>query len=131
MSGLFGGNTSNAQAPVRLVGVQVSTAMYGKPKPLVYGCTKIAANMIDYAGFTSKPTSSGGKGGGGGVSGYNYWSDLILALCEGGASGIVGVQGVWQDKDCYTLSYYGLSLMTGARPQADRRPSLTATPWRG
>jgi hypothetical protein len=104
--------------------------MYGKPKPLVYGCTKIAANMIDYAGFTSKPTSSGGKGGGGGVSGYNYWSDLILALCEGGASGIVGVQRVWQDKDCYTLSYYGLSLMTGARPQAPWASWLSKWPSR-
>lgn len=117
MGGLFGGS-SNATTPVKLAGIQVSTAMYGKPKPLVYGCTLIASNMIDYAGFTSKATSSGGKGGGGGTTGYNYWSDVILALCEGGQSGIVGVQRVWQDKDCYTLSYYGLSLMTGARPQA-------------
>ena len=117
MGGLFG-SSSNATTPVKLAGIQVSTAMYGKPKPLVYGCTLIASNMIDYAGFTSKATSSGGKGGGGQTTGYNYWSDVILALCEGGQSGIVGVQRVWQDKDVYTLSYYGLSLMTGARPQA-------------
>jgi hypothetical protein len=129
MSGLMGGGSSNAQTPVKLASVQVSTSMYGKPKALVYGCTLVASNMIDWAGFTSQATTSGGKGGGG-VTGYNYWSDLILALCEGGASGIVGVQRVWQNKDCYTLAYYGLSLMTGARPQAPWGPWLSKWPSR-
>ena len=130
MGGLFGGGGSNAQTPVKLASVQVSTSMYGKPKALAYGCTLLASNMIDYAGFTSQATSSGGKGGGGGVTGYNYWSDLILALCEGGSTGIVGVQRVWRDKDCYTLSYYGLSLMTGARPQAPWGPWASKWPSR-
>jgi hypothetical protein len=130
MGGLFGGGGSNAQTPVKLASVQVSTSMYGKPKALAYGCTLLASNMIDYAGFTSQATSSGGKGGGGGVTGYNYWSDLILALCEGGSTGIVGVQRVWRDKDCYTLSYYGLSLMTGARPQAPWGPWQSKWPSR-
>lgn len=129
MSDLLGGQ-SNAQTPVKLASVQVSTSMYGKPKALVYGCTLVASNMIDYAGFTSQATSQGGKGGGGGVTGYNYWSDLILALCEGGSSGIADVMRVWQDKDCYTLSYYNLSLMTGARPQAPWGPWLSKWPSR-
>jgi hypothetical protein len=121
MAGLFGGGgSSNATTPVKLASIQVSTSMYGKPKPLVYGCTLLASNMIDYAGFTAHTQKSGGgKGGGGGsTTSYTYTADLILALCEGGASGIVGVNRVWRDKDCYTLSYYGLSLMKGSRPQS-------------
>ncbi len=118
MSGLLGGR-STASAVEKLATIQISTSCYGHPKTLAYGTTRIAANMIDYDDFKATATkSSGGKGGGGGTTGYTYTAGVILALCEGGSSGIVGVNRVWCDKDVYTLSYYRLSLLTGSRPQS-------------
>src|SRR4051812_17963669 len=81
MSGMFGkGSTSSGIE--KLATIQISTSCYGHAKPIVYGTTRIAANMIDYDDFTSKKVKSGGKGGGS-TTGYTYSAGIILALCEG------------------------------------------------
>ena len=116
MSGLLGGgqNTSVDQ----LAGIQLQTSCYGTALPLTYGTTRIAGNLVDYDDFTSySHTQSQGKGGGSSSTSYTYSAGAILALTEGAVSSI---NRVWRDKDIGTLAGYGLTLITGTRPQ---------TPW--
>lgn len=94
-------------------GLQLQTATNVLPVPIIWGMTKTAVNIIYYSNFTSHPqysmtpVSSGGKGGGGGVSyvpqlsGYTYSADLILALCEGP---IAGIGQVWQGQSTFNYS---------------------------
>jgi Putative phage tail protein/Carbohydrate binding domain len=124
MSGMFGGGRKTASSVEKLASIQINTSAYGHAKPLCYGTVRIAANMVDYDDFKSvaqKSSSGGGKGGGGsssGTSSYIYYAGVILALCEGGSSGISNVLRVWNNRDVNTLAYYGLTLLTGARPQS-------------
>jgi len=106
----------NGQKP-DYTGLQLQTSVNTLPIPIVYGRTKVAANVVWYANFQSQAPSSGGKGGlfrspsGGG---YTYSADLIMALCEGPIAGI-GV--IWRDQSTYTLAELGLTLFEGTTPQ--------------
>ena len=111
MGGLFGGGggeTVHNSSPI-IGSLRLQTSARGKAIPLVYGKTRVAANMIWYSDFTAIPhtttTSSGGggKGGGGGGGGstnttYTYTAAVILALCEGA---INSIPRIWADKDVY------------------------------
>lgn len=105
-------------------GLELQTSVSTLPIPIVWGKTKLAANLVWYQNFQAYAGGGGGKGGGGkggmfggGASGavaYTYSADLILALCEGPIGGI-GI--VWKDQSIYTLPYLGLILYNGSTPQ--------------
>jgi hypothetical protein len=96
-------------------GLQLQTSVNTLPIPIVWGRTKVAANVIWYANFQTHG-SGGGKGGmfRSPTSGYTYSADLIMALCEGPVSGI-GI--IWRDQSTYTLAELGLTFFDGATPQ--------------
>ena len=110
MGGLFGGPSiqpQNTVAPIA-AGMRVQTSAYGLTIPVVFGRTRVAANLLWYGDFTPIPhttTSSagggGGKGGGGGSTGnsqttWTYTASFILGLSEGP---ITSVNGYWKDKE--------------------------------
>ncbi len=112
MGGLFGGGSSqdvNNSAPI-VSSLRLQTAARGRPIPLVYGKTRVAANLVWYSDFTPIPHTTtqssgggGGKGGGGGGgttsnTTYTYTAAVILALCEGA---INSIPRIWADKDVY------------------------------
>lgn len=87
MAGLFRSGRTNKTPPA--TGIRVTTSLQGQPRAIVWGQTRIPANLIDYAGFTAKKTkTSGGKGGlaGGGGKGssgtYDYSASVIASLGE-------------------------------------------------
>jgi hypothetical protein len=117
---------ANKNAKPDYTGLQLQTSVSTLPIPIVWGQTKIAANVIWYENFRAQAEGGGGKGGGGkggmfggAVAGnsYTYSADLILALCEGPINGI-GV--IWKDQSITTLSLLGLTFYNGTTPQ---------TPW--
>jgi hypothetical protein len=122
MSGLrslFGGKSGPTVTP-DYTGLQVQTAVNALPIPIVWGVNKIAPNLIWYDNFRSvaQTSGSGGKGGGSGggnVTGYTYYADIIMALCEGP---IEGINQIWRGQSDYTLAQLGLSLFLGNTPQA-------------
>ncbi len=105
----------NSQKP-DYTGLQLQTSVNTLPIPIVWGRTKVAANVIWYANFQTHGSSGGGKGGlfRAPSSGYTYSADLIMALCEGPVSGI-GV--IWRDQSTYTLAELGLTFFDGSTPQ--------------
>jgi hypothetical protein len=109
---------SNNQAP-DYTGLQLQTAVTTLPIAIVWGQSKIAANVVWYTNFqTHGGNGSSGKGGvfGGGAStGYTYSADLIMALCEGPISGL---GTIWRNQSTYTLAELGLTLFDGSTPQA-------------
>jgi hypothetical protein len=132
MAGIFGGgakkpaNTVSSAAPA-ISGAQIMTSCYGRPVPLCWGQTKVAANLIWYSDFTAVPhteaSSAGGAGGKGGDSPppdtstvYTYTAAAILALCAGVVS---SVRHVWRSKAVSaSLSEFGLTLFGGSYSQA-------------
>jgi hypothetical protein len=98
-------------------GLQIQTSTSTLPIAIVWGQSKVAANLVWYTNFqTTSP--SGGKGGlfgGSSSTGYTYSADLIMALCEGPIDGL-GI--IWRDQSTYTLAELGLTLFNGTTPQA-------------
>jgi Putative phage tail protein len=90
MAGLFSsGRVNNPQPPA--TSLRVTTSLQGQSRPIVYGQTRIAANLIDYAGFkaTAVSNNSGGKGGlvgsggkGGNSGQYDYQASVIASFGE-------------------------------------------------
>ena len=59
------------------------------PRPIVWGQTRLAGNVTDYAGFTATPQKSPGSKGGlahasgkGNTGQYNYSASVIISLGE-------------------------------------------------
>ena len=67
MGGLFG-STTISTTDTRINSMRIQQSAYGLCQPLVYGKTRVAANMFWYGDFTATPHTtvqkSGGKGGG-------------------------------------------------------------------
>ena len=105
----------NAGQKPDYTGLQLQTSVNTLPVPIIWGQTKVAANVIWYANFQTQG-SGGGKGGlfSSPANGYTYTADLIMALCEGPISGI-GI--IWRDQSTYTLAQLGLTLFDGTTPQ--------------
>ena len=116
----MGGSKTISTSEQRLANIQLQTSSYGGVLPIVYGTTRIAANLIDYDDFTADPhttSTHAGKGGGTTMENttYTYSAGVIMALCEGP---IVSVNRIWRDKKIGTLAGYGFTLLTGTRPQS-------------
>lgn len=128
MDGLFGGrnNKISTSAPI-VAGFRVQTSAYGRPVPLVFGRTRVAANLLWYGDFTaiahttssSPGGGSGGKGGGGAPTQenttYTYTAAVLMLLSRGQVG---QVTRVWRDKEITTLAALGLSFYTGSASQA-------------
>lgn len=89
MAGIFGSGRVNKPQPPA-TSLRVTTSLQGQSRSIVYGQTRIAANLVDYAGFKATAVSSGGGKGGlvgsGGKSGstgqYNYQASVIASFGE-------------------------------------------------
>jgi Putative phage tail protein/SPRY domain len=79
----------NYGAPV-VSGLQVTSSALGKVIPVLFGRSRVAANVVDLVDFTPYQGSSGaGKAGGGGVTLYDC--NVILGLCEGPINALISV----------------------------------------
>lgn len=102
MAWLFKPATHIASDSQILSGVRYTTALRGRPIPIVYGQSRIAANLIGYWDFNRQNAPqpiSGGKGGfgtsggkGGNQQQFVYFASIVLALCEGP---IIGIGNIW------------------------------------
>lgn len=123
-------STGNSAGPERLAGVQIQSSVYGKVIPLVFGTDRVPCNLVWSGDFTSTPitqSTGGGKGGGGGggsvTTGYQYYANCVLAICEGP---INKVYNVWQDSTSgAAASYFGFGFTTGAiaTPSSTKYPT--------
>jgi hypothetical protein len=109
--GLFGTKRTSTD---QLVGINLQTSSYGGSLPLIYGTTRVTGNLVDYDDFVTHANSTRtGKGGSVSTS-YTYSAGAILALCEGP---IAGINRMWQNAAENTLSFYGMTVLNGQRPQ--------------
>ncbi|WP_440207009.1 phage tail protein [Acinetobacter oleivorans] len=103
MGGLFGGTTIST-TDTRINSMRIQQSAYGLCQPLVYGKTRVAANMFWYGDFLATPHTtvekSGGKGGSTKTSNttFSYSASLMLGLCE---NQIKKIGLIWVDKDQY------------------------------
>jgi hypothetical protein len=96
-------------------GLQIQTSSDAVPIAIVYGNNKVAPNLLWYGDFLAVPEySKGGSGGKGGgrqtVSGYHYYTGMILGLCEGA---IASVSSVTKDQGQYSAAALNFSLVQG------------------
>ncbi|HCM9404780.1 phage tail protein [Acinetobacter baumannii] len=109
MGGLFGGTTIST-TDTRINSMRIQQSAYGLCQPLVYGKTRVAANMFWYGDFTATPHTtvqkSGGKGGGTKTSNttFSYSASLMLGLCE---NQIKKIGLIWVDKEQYVPKQEG------------------------
>jgi hypothetical protein len=67
----------------RLEDIKVQSSEYGRPIPIVYGQMGIQGNVIWLAPIIERSHEEGGKGGGSGVTVYDYYATFAVAFCEG------------------------------------------------
>ncbi|MDC4571043.1 phage tail protein [Acinetobacter baumannii] len=109
MGGLFGGTTIST-TDTRINSMRIQQSAYGLCQPLVYGKTRVAANMFWYGDFLATPHTtiekSGGKGGSTKTSNttFSYSASLMLGLCE---NQIKKIGLIWVDKDQYISKQEG------------------------
>ena len=119
MAGLFGSHKSAVSAPA-YTSLNLQTSAQGLPIPIGWGQFRATTNIIWYNNFQAHAhKQKAGKGGGSGSTvSYTYTAALIMALCEGGPSGIQGILSVWQGKSVTSLAALGLTLFQGAPGQS-------------
>lgn len=125
MGFLFGAGGAGSQV-ARLSGIQVQETGYGNVIKIVYGTNKTTAMLIWADGFFSEKVDSGGGKGGGGKSGgasYRYYSDIILAVCEGT---ILDFGTVWRDKQSFQYNDKGFTTHRTGSATQDVWPYLTS-----
>lgn len=120
MAGLTGllGLGSEAKKKNTVASLHYQTSQKGSVIPLVYGCNRIAGNLLDYQNFNANGgNSKGGKGGivggggkGGSSSNPKYQVDFIMGLCQGP---VFNLGEVWFNKTITTL-FGGLTAGTAA-----------------
>ncbi len=109
MGGLFGGTTIST-TDTRINSMRIQQSAYGLCQPLVYGKTRVAANMFWYGDFLATPHTtvekSGGKGGSTKTSNttFSYSASLMLGLCE---NQIKKIGLIWVDKEQYITKQEG------------------------
>ena len=102
MGGLFGGGATISTSDTRINSMRVQQSAYGLCQPLVYGKTRLSANMFWYGDFTATAhttvTKAGGKGGKTKTRNttYTYSASLMLGLCE---NKIKEIGIIWRDKE--------------------------------
>lgn len=103
-SWLFGKQTQSVNnPPTPAAGLRIQSSIQGKARPIGWGRTRLAGNLLWTGAFTAYPiqqtTGGGGKGGGSSsqtqTTGFNYSASFIFGICEGP---IVGVVSFWFNK---------------------------------
>ncbi|WP_354095434.1 phage tail protein [Bradyrhizobium sp. RT10b] len=109
-------------------GLSIQTSVQGSPRPIIYGKTRVAGNLIWYGDFyavaqQSDSGSNGGKGGmfggssgNGGASSYVYYASVEIALGEGPIAGVS--QPMWSSKAMTTLSQENIAILLGGASQS-------------
>lgn len=116
MGSLFAPKSGQAAAPRRAQGIELQRSSYGEVVPLVYGLNRVAPTLLWYGDFTAIKQDQGGKGGGGGVTGYVYTAAVILGICEGP---ITSIDAVWLNKKrVANIADENLTAFLGASGQA-------------
>lgn len=112
-----------SDTPTRDTALRIQSSLQGKPVPIGWGQFRTAGNLIWEGDFFGVPSAgaSGGKGGffkpGGGTTGYDYFVNVAIAICEGP---IAGVLQAWKDQTAQTLASLNLTAFSG---------SYSQTPW--
>ncbi|QUY35612.1 phage tail protein [Acinetobacter junii] len=110
MGGIFG-STTISTSDTRINSMRIQQSAYGLCQPLIYGKTRVAANMIWFGDFKATPHTtvqkSGGKGGGAKTRNttFSYSASLMLGLCE---NQIQKIGLIWVDKEQYAPKQGGL-----------------------
>jgi hypothetical protein len=126
MASLFGTSTpANAPTPAE-TSLRVQTSIEGLPRTILWGQTRIAANLIWYGDFravavTAAASSGGGKGGlftpntAPTSSGYNYFASVEMALCEGPIASVA--DRMWASKAVGSMSLSNIAAFAGDNAQ--------------
>lgn len=125
MAGLFGRKQTITNTENKIGALRIQSSSQGLPIALVFGKTRVPANLIWYGDFTAVPhtssTTTGGKGGGGTTTqstSYTYTTGVIFGLMEGpSANGSNFIGTVWSNKDVSNATKLGLSQFSGSYTQ--------------
>ena len=79
MGGLFGGTTIST-TDTRINSMRIQQSAYGLCQPLVYGKTRVAANMFWYGDFLATPHTTVEKSGGKGEALKPVTQHLVIVL---------------------------------------------------
>jgi hypothetical protein len=74
--------------PNKLGSTQIQTSERGVVIPYAGGNVKVPVKFLDIVDFNAQGQSSGGGKGGGGISSYEYYASLDMALCAGPIDGL-------------------------------------------
>lgn len=125
MGFLFGRKQTITNTENRIGALRVQSSSQGVPIPIVYGKTRIAANLLDYRDFTAIPhteTQKSGKGGGGVTTKnttYTYTVACIFGLMEGPSfAGTSFLGTLWANKDVTTATALALTQFSGSYSQS-------------
>lgn len=115
MAALFGGGSTPTPPAATL---RIQHSLDTDARPLIYGVTRIAGNILWYNDFHYTQGTSGGKGGlfASGSQNYNYFASIEIALCEGPIVSVA--ERIWKSKALTTLTAEGLSVFLGTSSQA-------------
>ena len=127
MGGLFGNGVKSNDPPVYTC-LQIQTSAQGLPIPILWGANRISGNCIDYFNFTKVDSNKGKGGKGGKTANYTYYASVILALCEGSATGTEITLGrMWVGASETDLAGFGGGIFPGTATQA-AWPTAAANP---
>jgi Putative phage tail protein len=128
MTGIFGLG-SEAKKKTIVASLRFQTSQKGSTIPLIYGCNRVAVNLLDYQNFNAKGGSSAkGKGGGGGKTAGKggsqtmYQVDFLAGVCQGP---IYDWGLVWFNKTITTLLG---GLTAGTIATMDEQPGSDGQP---
>ena len=115
-SKLFGPHVT--QEVGKMSDLQMQTASYGAPIPLILGTCRSTGNVIWSTKFVehAKTETQGGKGGGGGVTTttYSYTVSFAVGICQGP---ITAIGRVWADGKLVDLAKYQHTVYLGGDTQ--------------
>ena len=115
-SKLFGPHVT--QEVGKMSDLQMQTASYGAPIPLILGTCRSTGNVIWSTKFVehTKTEKQGGKGGGGGVTTttYSYTVSFAVGICQGP---ITAIGRVWADGKLVDLAKYQHTVYLGGDTQ--------------
>ncbi len=126
MGFLFGKKKTISTTENKLGALRIQSSTQGLPIPIVYGKTRITANLLWRDDFTAIPQTetqtSGGKGGGETTSSstsYTYTVALVMGLMEGpSVSGSSFIGTVWASKAITDPVTLGLTQFEGSYSQS-------------
>ena len=114
-SWLYGG-TKTAE-PTAASALNIQSSSQGYPIPILYGKTKVSANLTWYGDFTAirHEQEVGGKGGGTTLVSYTYTTGVTLGQCEGK---VHGYGAAWTGAGKTTVQDLGFTEFYGDSNQA-------------